>query len=218
MTAPVPDDVPRAPGGPGTPGGAQHPDPAAAGAPDRGDEVPVDPATPDPGDEVQPGERPASAGPDTPRRRLPGGLAAALALTVLLALYIWQLAGRGITMIGTGEPVAVAIGAAALILPLIVIGLIVVEYRLAATVQAMADILAADGDLPVDDLPRSPGGRIDRAAADAAFEPRREAVEAAPDDWRAWYHLAFAYDAAGDRKRAREALRRAVPLFRASTR
>ncbi|MCF4122959.1 hypothetical protein L1785_18445 [Antribacter sp. KLBMP9083] len=145
---------------------------------------------------------------------MPRGLAGAVAVTALLALYVWQIAGRGIAMIRTGEPVLVAIGVAVLILPLVVIGLIAVEYRLAGTVQAMADTLAADGDLPVDDLPRSPGGRIDRAAADAAFEPRRQAVEAAPDDWRAWYHLAFAYDAAGDRKRAREALRRAAPLFR----
>jgi Flp pilus assembly protein TadD len=78
----------------------------------------------------------------------------------------------------------------------------------------MADALASTGELPVDDLPRSPGGRIDRAAADAAFEERRAAVERAPDDWRAWYHLAFAYDAAGDRRRARETLRRASSMFR----
>ena len=38
----------------------------------------------------------------------------------------------------------------------------------------MADELAAADELPVDDLPRSPGGRIDRAAAREAFEPARE--------------------------------------------
>jgi tetratricopeptide (TPR) repeat protein len=157
----------------------------------------------------RPGERPPSG------RRLPKGLAGTLAVTALLALYVWQIAGRGIAMMRSGEPVLVGIGLAVLIIPLLVIGLIVREYRLAATVQTMADTLFAEGDLPVDDLPRSPGGRIDRSAADQAFEPRRTAVEAAPEDWRAWYHLAFAYDAAGDRRRAREALRKAAGFYRA---
>ena len=154
------------------------------------------------------GGRPSSG------RKLPKGLPGALAVTALLALYVWQIAGKGVAMIGTGEPVLIAIGAGVLIIPLLVIGLIVREFWLAATVQSMADTLFAEGKLPVDDLPRSPGGRIDRAAADEAFEPHRAAVEAAPEDWRAWYHLAFAYDAAGDRRRAREALRRAARLFR----
>ncbi|WP_182618461.1 hypothetical protein [Promicromonospora sukumoe] len=141
-------------------------------------------------------------------------MAGAVAVTVLLVLYVVQIAGRGASMIGTGEPVLIAIGLGVLIIPLLVIGLIAREYWLAATVQRMADTLFAEGNLPVDDLPRSPGGRIDRAAADEAFEPHRAAVEAAPEDWRAWYHLAFAYDASGDRRRAREALRRAAKFFR----
>ncbi|GAB2459962.1 tetratricopeptide repeat protein [Xylanimonas ulmi] len=146
-------------------------------------------------------------------RRPARGLVGAVVVTMLLALYVWAVAGRGISMIRTGEPLVVAIGAAALIIPLLVVGLIAVEFRLATRVQRMADELAASGGLPVDDLPRSPGGRIDKAAADAAFGPYREAVEAAPDSWRAWYRLAFAYDAAGDRKRARAALRQASALY-----
>ena len=94
------------------------------------------------------------------------------------------------------------------------IWLVAREWRLAVDVQRMADELAAADELPVDDLPRSPGGRIDRAAARAAFEPARELAEAEPDDWRSWYHLAFAYDAAGDRRRARESLRKASRLHR----
>ena len=35
---------------------------------------------------------------------------------------------------------------------------------------------------------------------------------ASPDDWRAWYRLGLAYDASGDRRRAREAVRRAITL------
>ena len=141
-------------------------------------------------------------------------LAGAVALTGLLVLYVWVVATRATALIRTGEPVGIALGIAFWILPPLVIWLVAREWRLAVDVQRMADELAAADELPVDDLPRSPGGRIDRAAARAAFEPARELAEAEPDDWRSWYHLAFAYDAAGDRRRARESLRKASRLHR----
>jgi Flp pilus assembly protein TadD len=40
----------------------------------------------------------------------------------------------------------------------------------------------------------------------------RGELESDPDDWRRWYRLARAYDYAGDRPRAREAMRTAVSL------
>jgi Flp pilus assembly protein TadD len=66
----------------------------------------------------------------------------------------------------------------------------------------------------VDDLPRTPAGRIIRAAADQEFEKYKAEAEAAPDDWRSWFRLSCAYDAAGDRKRARASMRDAGRLFR----
>ena len=44
--------------------------------------------------------------------------------------------------------------------------------------------------------------------------PYAEAAEASPDDWRAWLRLGLAYDMAGDRRRARAAVRRAITLSR----
>jgi Flp pilus assembly protein TadD len=40
---------------------------------------------------------------------------------------------------------------------------------------------------------------------------RRE-TEQRPEDWRTWFRLALAYDAAGDRTRARAAARHALTL------
>ena len=57
-----------------------------------------------------------------------------------------------------------------------------------------------------------PSGRVVRSEADALFPAYRADVEAHPDDWRAWYRLGLAYDASGDRRRAREAVRRAIRL------
>ena len=48
----------------------------------------------------------------------------------------------------------------------------------------MAKVLEAEGGLPADNLPRTPAGRIVRAAADQEFEKYRAETEAAPDDWR----------------------------------
>lgn len=160
-------------------------------------------------------------GPDGARgpvRRNRTSLIAALALTGLLGLYVWLVAGRAVALVRTGEPVGIGLGVAFAVLPLLVLGLVAREWALAIDVQRMADTLADRGELPVDDLPRSPGGRIDRAAATAAFEAARaEAERADPDDWGAWYRLAFAYDAAGDRRRARATLRHASRLHRGRT-
>jgi len=68
----------------------------------------------------------------------------------------------------------------------------------------------------VDDLPKLPSGRADPALADAQFPPYKVAVEAEPESWQAWFRLGLAYDASGDRPRARWATREAIRLARAA--
>ena len=136
----------------------------------------------------------------------------AVALSAILVIYLVAVGRGALALVGTGEPTAVGLGLAVLVLPLLGAWLLVREWRLAVRVQRMADELAASGRLPVDDLPRTPGGRIVRSAADEAFAGAQARVEAAPEDWAAWFHLAFAYDAARDRRRARAALRTAARL------
>ncbi len=131
-----------------------------------------------------------------------------------MGIYVWLVLTRVIELLRTGEPTGIVLGIAFGILPLLVLWFIVNEWLLATRVQRLADQLAAAGQLPVDDLPRSPGGRIDREAANAAFDEVKAQVEADPERWQGWFHLGFAYDAAGDRRRARAALRRAVALSR----
>jgi Tfp pilus assembly protein PilF len=89
---------------------------------------------------------------------------------------------------------------------------VVAELRFGQATQRLADTLDADvdDDPAVPELPRTPSGRVDRSAADAVFEVRRAEVEADPDNWQRWYRLALAYDAAGDRRRARAAMRDAI--------
>jgi hypothetical protein len=130
-------------------------------------------------------------------------------LLLALAAYFAIIGYRGVYLLGQRGIGLKALGAAVLVLPLIGIWVVVAELRFGAATQRLGRQLDAEG-VPPDELPRSAAGRIDRTAADALFEQRRAEVEAAPDDWRTWYRLAEAYDAAGDRKRARAAMRTAI--------
>jgi cytochrome c-type biogenesis protein CcmH/NrfG len=116
-------------------------------------------------------------------------------------------------MIVSGRAAAVGLGLAVLIMPVIGLWAMIATLRAGFAHQKLARLIAADGmELDASALPRRPSGRIQRDAADALFATVRTEVEADPDDWRRWYRLARAYDYAGDRRRAREAIKTAVRL------
>lgn len=138
-----------------------------------------------------------------------------IAVTALLGIFVWALAGRVIAMFATGQPIAIALAIGVSLTVSVGVLILIQEWRLAATVQKMSNAMAASGTLTADNLPRSPGGRIDREAATAQFDALRKATEANPQSWQAWFNLGFGYDAAGDRKHARAALRHSAGLFRA---
>jgi hypothetical protein len=136
------------------------------------------------------------------------------AVTLLLVFYLVVAFQRSMLLLVDPNPVAKAIGAAYLVLPVIGAWALIRELMFGARTEQMARVLESEGGLPVDNLPRTPAGRIIREAADVEFEKYREEAEAAPADWRSWFRLSCAYDAAGDRKRARASMRDAVRLFR----
>jgi hypothetical protein len=115
----------------------------------------------------------------------------------------------------TGIPVGVALGAALIVLPVIGAGVLAADLIFVVRGERLLRVLEVEGGLPVDDLPRLPSGRPDSAVADAEFPRYRAEVEAAPASWRAWLRLGLAYDASGDRRRARWATRKAISLERA---
>ena len=135
-------------------------------------------------------------------------------LVAAVVVYLLLLGQRAWLLITSGEPVGVALGLGVVLLPIVGAVLVVQEVRFGIATQRLGSNLAAAGALPLDDVPRRASGRVDRVAADRAFAPYRREVEASPDDWGAWYRLAMAYDDAGDRRRARAAMRRAIALER----
>src|SRR5699024_813600 len=87
-------------------------------------------------------------------------------VTVGLVLYFWFTLQRAWIMVTDDSLVAKGIGIALFALPLIGAWTLVRELLFGAQTQRLAQILADEGGLPPDNLPRTPGGRIVRAAAD----------------------------------------------------
>jgi cytochrome c-type biogenesis protein CcmH/NrfG len=134
-------------------------------------------------------------------------------MCVALVTYFVLLGRLAVAMIISGRAAAVGLGLAVLIMPVIGLWAMITTLRAGFAHQKLARLIAADGmELDAGALPRRPSGRIQRDAADALFATVRTEVETHPDDWRRWYRLARAYDYAGDRRRAREAMKTAVEL------
>ncbi len=143
---------------------------------------------------------------------------AAASVSMVLALYLVLVANRAIALLSTPEVAARGFGVGLLVLPVIGVWWMVHEWRLGTTVQRMADVLDRQGRLPIHDGETMPSGRLTDDAAEAVFEVARRGVEERPEDWSAWFHVAYAYEAARDRPMARKALRHAADLFRVERR
>jgi hypothetical protein len=128
------------------------------------------------------------------------------------------MAVTGFSLIATGELVQIGIGVGVLLLVVVGSVLVAGEVQLGAASARLAKQLEAEGGLPYDppDVQRLASGRLGKADADRIFADRKAQVEAAPEDWRAWWRLAAAYGDARDPRRGRRALRTAVSLERRS--
>ena len=134
-------------------------------------------------------------------------------MCLALVMYLLLLGRIAVLLLASGSAVAIGLGAALLIMPVIGAWALFATLREGFAHQRLARLAAEAGaELDVSALPRRPSGRIDRAAADSLFHAVRAELDDEPDDWLRWYRLARAYDYAGDRRRAREALRAAIRL------
>jgi len=133
-------------------------------------------------------------------------------LLLVVVFYAATIGLRGVLLLGSGSTVGVLLGIALLVVPVLGVALVLREVQFGRETARLARALEAEWATVADELPRRPSGRVDRSAADAVFEQRRRETEQSPEDWRTWFRLALAYDAAGDRSRARAAARHAIAL------
>ena len=139
------------------------------------------------------------------------------AFTVLVMLLVsGAMVTTAWSLLATGELVQVGVGIGVLLLVVVGVLLVAGEVRLGAASARLARRLEAEGGLPYDPpgITRLASGRLEKDDADAVFAQRKAEVEAAPEDWRAWWRLAAAYGDARDPRRGRRAMRTAVSLER----
>ena len=142
---------------------------------------------------------------------------AALVMVALLAIYLVFVINYATILIRTDETIVNVMGWALIVLPLIGFWALAAELFFIVRAQRLLATITDEGTVPDDVVELLPSGRPDPAAADLAFERYRVEAQAEPESWRAWLRLGLAYDASGDRGRARWATRRAIALSRGKT-
>ncbi len=134
-------------------------------------------------------------------------------MCLVLVAYLVLLGRTAVLLITSGRAGGVSLGVALLALLAIGCWAMIATLRAGYAHQRLARLIADEEmELDVSALPRRASGRIETHAADGLFDTVRTELRSAPGDWRRWYRLARAYDYAGDRARARRAMRKAIEL------
>lgn len=136
----------------------------------------------------------------------------ALVMSALLLVYVGLLSNTAFALLGTQNLVAQLMGALIFSFPLLGAWAIWVEVKFGLAAEKLAKKLIDENAWPDLGIERRPSGRPIRASADAAFEKFKLAADKNATDWHAWFNLSLAYDACGDRRRARSAMREAIRL------
>jgi tetratricopeptide (TPR) repeat protein len=130
--------------------------------------------------------------------------------------YAFLAITRAWVLLSSGDPVQIVLALSIVVIPIMGVALIARELLFGWSTRAMGRQLATEGGLPHYHGRLTPSGRPTKEDADAAFAEYAQAAQDEPDQWRAWFRLAIAYEDARDRKRARAAMRRAAALFNSS--
>ena len=136
----------------------------------------------------------------------------AIIMSLLTLLYTALLANTGVTLLLLDEPVAKGMGFFILVFPVLAIWLVIREFIFGVKIERFATKVESQGKWPHFAFELRPSGRPTRESADRVFESFAKNAEQNPESSLAWFSLGLAYDAAGDRPRARKAMRKALAL------
>jgi len=128
----------------------------------------------------------------------------AIILSLILSVYLFFAASRGLDLLRAEDSGVKALGLAVLILPLLGVIVVIREIRFGRTSYQMGQTIN-ESYLPMSDLTDDEKKiNLDQVIARAKNELT---------SWQAWYSVALAYDLLNERKLAREAMRHSVELF-----
>lgn len=141
-------------------------------------------------------------------------LAGAIVMSLLLVVYLGFALVYASILLRDDLMIVNIMGVALFVIPVLGAWGLAAEWRFGAGVEKLRQVAINEGVFP-DDFVTLPSGRPDKDQAAEEFSRYKTEVESHPESWQAWFRLGIAYDAAGDRSRARQAMRRALSLYRA---
>jgi tetratricopeptide (TPR) repeat protein len=131
-------------------------------------------------------------------------------MSALTLVWVFSLAGRGVILLQEPDLVAKAMGIAILVLPAFAIWSVYSELRFGFRAQRLAERLQAEGFGELQ-LEYKASGKATEESAKREFD-RVSAALNQNESWQLWFQLGQGYEASGDRKRARAAIRKAIAL------
>jgi hypothetical protein len=132
-----------------------------------------------------------------------------IVMTAFAFTYVFLLGGRALTMLAEPNPVAIAMGVGMMVFPLFAVWAILREIKFGIDAEKITKRALAI-ELPELELVLRPSGRATKESAALAFEAVKQNFD--ESQWTQWLLLSEAYEASGDRKRARESMRKAISL------
>jgi hypothetical protein len=131
-------------------------------------------------------------------------------MAALVLVYVVLLGQRGYLFLMQDQPVGKVMGFFILVLPAFGFWGIFRELKFGLNVEKLGRTLEDEKGWPSFEFSLRPSGRAVKSEALLEFERFRVAAELDPENWRKWFALGLIYDACGDRKRARMAMRKAI--------
>ena len=138
----------------------------------------------------------------------------ATVMGVLTLVYVSLLANTGFTLLTMDSAVAKLMGSLILVFPVLAIWLTVMEFRFGIQIEKLSKQIESEGNWPALDFEFRPSGRPTKDSAIRVFGDYAKKVAHDEGNYLNWFALGLAYDAAGDRRRARAAMRRSLKLNR----
>ncbi|MEY4990738.1 MAG: hypothetical protein RIS08_964 [Actinomycetota bacterium] len=127
-------------------------------------------------------------------------------MTLLTLIYVALMTGRALALLSEPTLIPKLMGAGMLLFPLVAVWALWRELQFGFRSEKLVKQAIEQGLYELD-LKLKPSGRATKESAALAFEKVKAEFD---DSWQHWLLLAEAYDASGDRKRARAAMRTAI--------